>query len=340
MNRLFAYLFAVLLLNPTYVLGQSDSKNVSDTNSVSPPVGKLVFGIMAPRGMEQAIQGWRPFTDAMTAAIQIPVELVAVKEYKELVELFKQGKIDVAWLSNLPALEIVESKKGEVFAGTVSKDGRSYYRSILIVHKDSNIQSIQDILKTNKTLVYGDGDEKSTSGRLAPLYYGFVQNKVNDLTLLFKEIKHGNFEANAIRTVLKEVDVATNNDIELGFFKNKHPELYAKLRVIWMSPNIPQSPLLWRSDLPPKLKLKISDFVIHYGKNETERNVLMQANELSGFKKASNRHLTTVADLEMFNEWRKLWNNREITATQRAALEQQLSQRSSRLEIYLREQKE
>jgi phosphonate transport system substrate-binding protein len=257
--------------------------------------------------------------------------------YKEVTEAFKAGKIDIAWLSNVPALEVVESGKGAVFAQTIDSKGSSSYRSVLIVHKDSKIQSLKDIIKPDNGLVYGDGDAKSTSGHLVPLYYAFVQNKVNDPRTLFKEIKTGNFKTNATRAAQKEVDVATNNDVELGFFREEHPELYAKLRVIWTSQDIPQSPLVWRRDIPVALKRQISQFVTSYGKNEAERKALLQANDLSGFKKSSNRQLITIADLEMFSAWRRIWNNRELTGADRKHLENLLTQRGSRLEIMLRE---
>ncbi|MBI3899248.1 MAG: phosphate/phosphite/phosphonate ABC transporter substrate-binding protein [Gammaproteobacteria bacterium] len=306
-------------------------------------VNKIFFGLIAPRGVETTTNNWRPFADALAARLQIPIELVVRDDVKEIVELFKAGKLDLAWLGNTPALEVVEARKGAVFARMITKTGSSSYRSVLIVHKDSNIQTLEDVLKLQPLdgLVFGDGDAKSTSGHVVPLYYAFVKNKINDPATLFKEIKSANHRTNLLRTAQKEVDVATNNTEEMDFFSKDSPDLSAQLRVIWTSPEIPQSPLVWRNSLPAALKRQIGGFVTSYGKNsEAERKVLMQANELSGFSRSSNRQLTTIADLELFNKWLKLWNDKTSLPEERKRQERELSERGGHLELYLRMSKE
>lgn len=338
-------LMATLFLAPDAPAAQTNikAKQTAEARANAQPAsanrlasGKLVFGLIAPRGVEATVANWRAFADSLSARLKVPVELVATPNYKELVESFKAGQIDIAWLSNVPALEVVESGAGSVFATTVDSKGRSSYRSVLIVHKDSKLQSLKDVMQSGSGLVFGDGDVKSTSGHLVPLYYAFVQSKVNDPAALFKEIKTGNFKANATRVAQREVDVATNNDVEMGFFRDEQPQLAAQLRVIWTSQDIPQSPLVWRRDLPPTLKRQILQHFTSYGSTEAERKALQQANDLSGFKKSSNRQLVTVADLEMFSAWRKLWSEHDLPAADKKQKELELAKRGSRLELMLR----
>ena len=88
--------------------------------------------------------------------------------------------------------------------------------------------------------------------------------------------------------------------------------------MIWTSPEIPQSPLVWSNSLPLPVKRQVRRFVTGYGKSsEAERKVLLQVNELSGFRKSSNRQLITISDLEMFNERLKLWNSRTLGDAER-----------------------
>ena len=331
MNGYLATLFAFLLLAPAVAGGKTEQNNNGKAAT------KLVFGVIAPRGADTAVANWRPFTEAMSARLQVPVEIVAAADYKEIVGAFKEGRIDLAWLSNATALEVVEAGKGAVFAQMITKSGSTGYKSVLIVHQESKLNSLADVLKPGRGLVFGDGDSKSTSGHLVPLYYAFVKNRVNDPVSLFKEIRTGNHKTNALRTATREVDVATNNNEELQFFAAEQPDMAAKLRVIWTSPEIPQSPLVWSNTLPLPVKRQVRRFVTGYGKSsEAERKVLLQVNELSGFRKSSNRQLITISDLEMFNERLKLWNSRTLGDAERKQQEDLLSQRGSRLEMLLR----
>jgi phosphonate transport system substrate-binding protein len=336
MNRflLIAIIFMLFGLAPAW--SQPVAKSVAPQKSAR-LVSKLVFGVIAPRGIETATKNWQPFAAAMSAKLKIPVEVIATADAKTIVDGFKQGEIDLAWLGNLTALEVVESGSGAVFAQMITKSGSTGYKSVLIVHKNSKIQTLADVLKPNSKLVFGDGEIKSTSGHLVPLYYAFVKNKINDPASLFREIKHANHGANMLSVAAKEVDIATGNNEELAFFAAERPDSHTQLRVIWTSPEIPQSPLVWSSGLAPTLKRQISKFVTTYGKkDDAERQVLAQVNDLSGFRWSSNAQLIRIADLEMFNERHKLWNNRELTPTDMAAREQQIIARASRLEIALR----
>ncbi len=336
MNK-FLLIVLVFFMHGLSPAWSQPTTNLVAAPKVAKPLNKLVFGVIAPRGIETAVKNWQPFAAAMSAKLKIPVEIIAATDSKTVVEGFKRGEIDLAWLGNVIALEVVESGSGAVFAQMITKSGSTGYKSVLIVHKNSKIQTLSDVLKPNGKLVFGDGEIKSTSGHLAPLYYAFVKNKVNDPASLFQEIKHANHRTNIMRVVEKEVDVATSNNEELAFFAAEKADLHAQLRVIWTSPEIPQSPLVWRSGLPLTLKRQISKFATTYGKSsEAEREVLAQLNGLSGFGWSSNAQLIRIADLEMFNERHKLWNNRDLTPTELQAREQQIIARASRLEIALR----
>src|SRR3546814_15920578 len=65
----------------------------------------------------------------------------------------------------------VDRAGGEVFAQTIKDDGSRGYYSLLIAHKDSKINSLEDVLKCDKSLTFSNGDPNSTSGFVIPGYY-------------------------------------------------------------------------------------------------------------------------------------------------------------------------
>lgn len=302
----------------------------------TPKPAKLVFGLITPRNAEQTLMSWAPFLRRLALHVSVEVEPKAYAQQRELIADFQRGAIDFAWVGNVPALELVESGAGAVF-GQLVVNGQYAYRSLLIVHRDSDIRSLDDLLRSRTQYVFGDGDEKSTSGHVVPRYYAFAKKGVNDVSSLFKEIRRGSHLDNLNRTARREVDCATNNSTELALFKLAHPELAKELRVVWESPDIPESPLVWRLALPLGLRKSVQSFVLDFGKTEQERTILRDMNNLSGFRKSGNSQLLTIADIEGFNARQRLVNDASLSADERAAKLEAVLKRGSRLEFLLKQ---
>lgn len=311
----------------------SDSKNKNKTKLVQKNV---IFGLITPRNAEQTLKSWNPFLERMSKAIGQTFEAKTFEKAGDLVNDFKNGAIDYAWLGNVPAIELVEARVGGVF-GQLVVNGKFAYRSLLITHRGSQIRNLEDILASNKKYVFGDGDIKSTSGHVVPRYYAFAKKGVNDLDAMFKDIKRGSHIDNLNRVVSKEVDFATNNTTELGLFAAANPALAKEIRVVWESPDIPESPLVWRLAVPKELRKKVQNFMVSFGKNEDERLILKQMNDLTAFRRSSNSQLINVADIEGFNARQRLINDPSLTAEERASKIDAVIQRGSRLEFLLKQ---
>jgi len=232
--------------------------------------------------------------------------LFFASDYAGIIEGMRFNKVHVGWFGNKSAMEAVDRASGEVFAQMVNADGTQGYYSHLIVHKDSPIKSLEDMLKQGKNLSFGNGDPNSTSGFLVPSYYVFAQNKI-DAKSFFKLTRSANHEANALAVANKQVDVATNNSENLEKVKEHLPAKFNDIRVIWTSPLIPLDPLVIRKDLPDATKAKIRDFFINYGKGgQVEKDNLFKLSKLSGFKPSTNAQLIPIRELELFKTRNKL----------------------------------
>lgn len=297
---------------------------------------KLVFGLITPRNAEITLRNWSPFLDRMAQAVGLPIERQTYVTQGELVRDFLDGKLDMAWLGNAPALDIVEAGKGSVFAAMVVQ-GKTAYRSVLLTHRDSNIRTLEDVHRMAGQLVYGDGDVKSTSGHIVPKYFAFVKRGINEPDRLFREVRRASHEGNANAVAQRQVDVATNNTSELDNFRSQQPEQAQLLRVVWESPDIPESPMMWRNELAPQLKRKIAAFTAGFGvKDDEEKGILWNINKLTAFRKSSNRQLVTIADLEMFNARQRIMNDPKLDPQERISRVDEVTRRGSKLELMLK----
>ena len=275
---------------------------------------EINFGIISTESSQNLRSDWQPVLDGMAKKTGMKVNAFFAPDYAGIIEGMRFNKVHVAWFGNKSAMEAVDRAGGEVFAQMVNADGTQGYYSHLIVHKDSPIKSLDDMLKQGKNLSFGNGDPNSTSGFLVPSYYVFAQNKIDPKTF-FKLTRSANHESNALAIANKQVDVATNNSENLDKLKEKLPEKFNDIRIIWTSPLIPLDPLVIRKDLPEATKAKVRDFFYTYGQGgQQEKDNLFKLSKLSGFKASSNGQLIPIRQLELFKARNKFEADAHLAA--------------------------
>ena len=281
-------------------------------------VKELNFGIIATEKAGALKQMWEPFLDDMTKAVGVKVNGFYATDYAGIIEAQRFNKVQIAWYGNKSAIDAVDRASGEVFAQFVDLDGTPGYYSYLISHKDSGINTLDQVLKNGKEYSFGIGDPSSTSGTLVPMYYVFTLNNLDPKTH-FKVTRSSNHEGNFLAVLNKQVDVATSNSEMTAKMKEKSPEKLEQIRILWTSPLIPRDPLVWRKDLPADLKMKIQDFVVGYGKDDREKEILKNMYRLAGFKVSTDAQLLPIRQLELFKERKKFENDENMSAADKKA---------------------
>ena len=280
---------------------------------------EINFGIISTESSQNLKSDWQPLINDMSKKTGYKVNAFFAPDYAGIIEGMRFGKVHLAWYGNKSAMEAVDRAGGEVFAQMVNADGTQGYYSHLIVHKDSPYKTLDDVLKNSKNLSFGNGDPNSTSGFLVPSYYVFAQNKI-DAKTAFKVSRGANHETNALAVANKQVDVATNNSENLDKIKDRLPEKFNDIRIVWTSPLIPLDPLVIRKDLPEASKQKLKDFFYNYGKGgQQEKDVLMKISKLSAFKPSTNAQLIPIRQLELFKDRNKFEADASMPLPERQA---------------------
>ncbi len=281
-------------------------------------VKELNFGIIATEKAGALKQMWEPFLDDMAKAVGVKVNGFYATDYAGIIEAQRFNKVQIAWYGNKSAIDAVDRAGGEVFVQFIDLDGTPGYYSYLITHRDSGIRSLEQVLKNGKDYSFGIGDPQSTSGTLVPTYYVFTMNNLDPKTH-FKVIRSSNHEGNFLAVLNKQVDVATSNSEMTQKMKEKSPEKLEQIRILWTSPLIPRDPLVWRKDLPADLKKKIQDFMVGYGKDEREKEILKNMYRLAGFKASTDAQLLPIRQLELFKDRRKFESDANISDADKKA---------------------
>lgn len=278
---------------------------------------EINFGVIATDAAAAQRERWEPFFRDMEKKTGLKIRSFYAPDYAGVIEAMRFNKVQVAWYGNKSAIEAVDRSGGEVFAKTVGVDGTEGYYSLLVVHKDSPLKSLADVIANRAKLQLGFGDPNSTSGTVIPGYYAFGLNKI-DPVKDFKRTVRANHETNLLAVVTRQVDVATNNNENWERFSRTHPEKIKEVREIWRSPLIPSDPIVWRKDLDPAVKQKVRDFLLGYGRDEHSRKVLANPT-MSGFRASSDRQLDTIRQIELVKARTKVEHDAKLSDADRAA---------------------
>ena len=286
--------------------------------TVCAEVKEINFGIISTEASMNLKKLWEPFLAEMEKATGLKVNAFFASDYAGIIEGMRFNKVQVAWYGNKSAMEAVDRADGQIFAQTVPSDGQAGYYSHLIAHKDSPLNSLEDVLKNAGSLAFGNGDPNSTSGFLVPSYYVFALNKV-DAKKIFKNVVTANHETNALSVANKQVDVATNNSENLTRLESTHPDKRKLIKVLWTSPLIPSDPLVWRKDLPEETKAKIRDFIMTFGTTgkESEKKILADLG-WAPFKPSTDDQLLPIRQLALFKDRMKIEGDDKIASDEKA----------------------
>ncbi|HEX3140576.1 MAG TPA: phosphonate ABC transporter substrate-binding protein [Rhizobacter sp.] len=290
---------------------------------------ELQMGFIATESSANLKAAWQPLLDDLQKATGYKVAPFFAPDYAGIIEAMRFNKVQVAFMGNKSAMEAVDRSQGEVFAKVAAVDGTQGYWSLMIVHKDSPLKTLDDVLKNRQNLTLGMGDTNSTSGTLVPGFYAWGQNKVDPMKD-FKRSMRANHESNILAVVNKQVDVATVASDGVDRMRIKQPEAAAELREVWRSPLISSDPFVWRKDLDADAKKKLREFLLAYGKDPREKDILKNLT-YSAIVASDNAQLNPIRQLELARDRTRVEADAAMSPDDKAKKLQEIEQRQAEL---------
>lgn len=286
------FLFALAIVLPA--MAAQPSPPASDATP-------LTFGILPIGGPAESLTAWRPMLDDMSRALRQPVRSISVSTYEGLAQALNEERVDIAFVSGRLALQAVTLDRMQVIAQLTRGDGSQGYNAILLVRRDSPLQSVTDLLRKPGHWRYARGEALSVSGYLVPETQIFASRNLDSDTF-FASVAIDNHQNNALAVANGEVDVATNNTADMERFAQHFPDQFARLRVLWTSTLIPHAVIVVRRDIDPAVRRAIVSFVTGYARTgphvTAQLEKLKLIHDISGFAAAGNSALAPFADID------------------------------------------
>ncbi len=263
-------------------------------------VKEINFAILPAEGQKSMGPLWEPLLAELSKQIGVKVKPHYASSYTAMIEAMRFDQVQAGWFSALPALDAVRRADGEVLGRIVNAEGADSYQSVLITQVGSGI-NLERVMKCDKSLTFGIGDAKSTSGYLAPMTYLFTPKGITPADC-FKVVRTASHEANANAVANGLLQVGTNNSVGLVFFRRQRPALADKLEVIWSSPPLPESSIVVRKSLDPAIREKMRTFFLTYGTgtgpDADRQRAVLKGLTYGGFKAADDSYLDPIREME------------------------------------------
>jgi phosphonate transport system substrate-binding protein len=253
----------------------------------------LTVGLIPSEDSRAMIANSQVMMDQLSKALGMPVKPFVAADYNGVIEALRSKRLDVAYLG--PFSYVLGTTVADIEAFAVAetkKAGRTFYHSLIVAHKDSGIRTVADL----KGRTFAFVDPSSTSGHLFPKA-GLMKAGFNPDKDFGRVVFSGSHDSNAVAVQNRKIDAVAIADRILDAAVNKGLAKRDDLVVVWKSDPIPESPTVWRKDLPADLKKRIQAAFL-----EVKNVPWSDQGELNGF------HPTNDAAYDVIREASKSLN--------------------------------
>ncbi len=215
-----------------------------------------------------AVRYYQEIVDYLGERLGVPVEMVHRRTYDEMDRLLEKGEVDVAFICSAPYVKN-RRKFGVELLVAPQVNGRVFYRSYIIVHKDSPVRSFDDL----RGRVFAFTDPKSNSGRLYPVYR--LAKKGLRPEEFFKRYVYSYSHNKSVELVAKRiVDGAAVESLVYEYMRKKGSPYVQQTRVIEQSPEFGIPPVVVSTGISPFVKEKIRELLLNMHKDPKGRKIL------------------------------------------------------------------
>ncbi len=236
---------------------------------------------------------YQDLIDYISTKIGQPVEMEYRKTYDEMDRMLEGGRVDAAFICSAPYVED-KSKFGVELLAVPQVDGKPFYKSFIIVHKDSNIESFDDL----KGRGFAFTDPKSNSGRLYPVY--LLAKKGERIDDFFAKYIYSYSHNKSVELVAKkEVEGAAVESLIYQYMVKNQSPYVSQVRVIGQSPDFGIPPLVTTATVPIFIKEKIKEIILNMDQDQEGKKIL-NSMLIEKFVRAEDSNYDSVRDMQTF----------------------------------------
>lgn len=249
----------------------------------------------------------KPLESLLSKELGIPVKVSVATNYNSTVEAMSSKEIDVGFLPPLAYVLANDRGIADILLqaqrysiqepnGKTTKDLVDYYRSMIVVKKNSNIKSLED-LKGKRVAFQGTTSAGGYIWPVAELKKAGIniETDIEQVTL--------NGHDTAVLAVLNdEVDAAAVFEDARNTVKEDIKDVFDKVVPIYFSKPIPNDTISVRSDMSPEWKVNIKDAFIDISKDPVGKKILNDVYSHAGYIQSTDNKFDIVREYKRLVE--------------------------------------
>ncbi|KRE53612.1 phosphate/phosphite/phosphonate ABC transporter substrate-binding protein [Paenibacillus sp. Soil522] len=235
----------------------------------------------------------KPLEQLLSDKLGIPVEVSISTDYNTIIEAMASKKVDVGFLP--PTAYVLAKDKGaaEVIlqaqrfgvqddTGAPTDQLVDFYKSMIVVKKDSDIKSIEDL--KGKKIAYQN--VTSSAGFVWPAGK-LIEAGLDPLKDVAPVTVKGH-DQGVIAVLNGDVDAAAIFQDARTIVSKDYPTVFEDTRVLAYTEKIPNDTISVRSDMNAEWVTKIQDAFIALGSDEASRAIIFEIYSHQGYVKSED----------------------------------------------------
>ncbi|MCK8816108.1 phosphate/phosphite/phosphonate ABC transporter substrate-binding protein [Natroniella sulfidigena] len=240
---------------------------------------EFTIGLIPAQTQGEMAPAIEKLTDHLKVELDKQVQIDTYPDYNGVVEAMNYGQIDMAYFGPLTYV-IANQQVGAQAIITQLVDDTPYYYSYIVTHKDSPLDSLNDLIAKADELDVAFGDPSSTSGGLIP-NIAFKEDGIN-IDDAFNSLTYtGSHDATALAVQDQQVDAGAIDSAIFDTLVANEVIDGDKFKVIWRSEKLFQYPWAVSRDVEEELIDQIREAFYKIDNQE-----VLDAFGASGFTKA------------------------------------------------------
>lgn len=218
------------------------------------PLRIAIAAVISPEGTAGS---YAPLLEYLENELGRPIELVQRRTYAEVNDLIKNGDVDLAFVCT-SAYIVGRREFGMQLLVAPQVNGETFYRSQLIVPKNSSATSMSDL----RGKVFAFTDPMSFSGRMYPTY---LLQQIGETPIeFFRRTFFTYSHDEAIHSVADGLaDGAAVDSLVLDFALARDPELTDKIKIIHTSLPFGIPPVVISPNTRPQLRAQLAEVFLN-----------------------------------------------------------------------------
>jgi phosphonate transport system substrate-binding protein len=239
----------------------------SEQGSVGEKPDVIRVGVLPDQEASVLQKKFHPLLSYLQEQTGFKYELVIPGSYSNLLQLFKEGKLEMAYFGAVTFLKAHDAVGAEAL---VTRDVDNRFTSVIVIPADSEAKSLQDL----KGKRFSFASSLSTSGHYMPRYF-LLENGIDPEEFFLEVLYSSTHDKAAYMVQDGKVDAAVLNAVIYKIMLEDGRLDKNRIKLLWESP--PYQDYAWavQTSISNRVKISIRDAFLNLSKDvETHKKVL------------------------------------------------------------------